>query len=144
MPRLICPVISLCRCLVLAGLLCTIQYCLVAQELAGADWPVFLGPAGDNTSTETGLLNKWSTNGPPILWEKEIGSGYGAPSVMGERLVLHHRLGEEEVVQCLEAKTGNPLWRYAYPSGFGDPFGYNNGPRCTPILTSNRCYTFGA
>lgn len=25
-----------------------------------------------------------------------------------------------------------------------DPFGYNNGPRATPLLTSNRCFTLGA
>jgi hypothetical protein len=24
------------------------------------------------------------------------------------------------------------------------PFGYNDGPRCTPLLTTDRCYTFGA
>ena len=23
-------------------------------------------------------------------------------------------------------------------------FGYNNGPRCSPLLTADRCYTFGA
>src|SRR5436190_19766963 len=40
--------------------------------------------------------------------------------------------------------TGKPEWHYAYASHFTDPFGYNNGPRCTPLLTSNFCYTFGA
>ncbi|MGH9172792.1 MAG: PQQ-binding-like beta-propeller repeat protein, partial [Vicinamibacterales bacterium] len=24
------------------------------------------------------------------------------------------------------------------------PYGYNNGPRCTPLLTKDRCYTYGA
>src|SRR5262249_11405078 len=50
----------------------------------------------------------------------------------------------EEVVEALEASTGKPVWRYGYPSHFIDPYGYNNGPRCTPLLTSNRCYTLGA
>ena len=108
------------------------------------DWPRFLGPRGDNTSSETNLLDRWSTNGPPILWEKSVGSGYSAPSVRGDLLVLHHRLGDEEIVEAMEAASGNTKWRYAYPSRFVDPFGYNNGPRCTPWLTTNRCYTFGA
>ncbi|HTL58827.1 MAG TPA: PQQ-binding-like beta-propeller repeat protein [Candidatus Limnocylindrales bacterium] len=116
----------------------------IAAETAGEDWPQFLGPRGDNTSTETGLLEKWPANGPPLLWEKEIGSGYSAPSVRDGRLVLHARVGDEEVVEAFEAATGKPQWRYAYPSHFADPFGYNNGPRCTPLLTSDRCYTFGA
>ena len=72
------------------------------------DWPNFLGPRGDNTSTETNLLDRWSTNGPPILWEKPIGTGYSAPSVRGDLLVLHHRLGAEEIVEALtEAKAAN-------------------------------------
>lgn len=108
------------------------------------DWPRFLGPRGDNTSIETGLFDKFSTNGVPIVWEKKIGTGYSAPSVRDGRLVLFHRLGGEEVVECFEATSGKAIWRYAYPSSYIDPYGYNNGPRCTPLLTSNRCYTFGA
>jgi len=108
------------------------------------DWPQFRGPHGNGISDETGLLDRWPTNGPPIVWEKKIGTGYGAPSVLAERLILHHRVGDEEIVQCLDAATGKPLWHYDYPSRYIDPYGYNNGPRCTPLLTSNLCYTFGA
>jgi len=108
------------------------------------DWPQFLGPHRNGTSDETGLLDRWPTSGVPIVWEKKIGTGYSAPSVLGERLVLHHRLADEELVECFEAGTGKPLWRYGYRSQFVDPYGYNNGPRCTPLLTAERCYTFGA
>jgi outer membrane protein assembly factor BamB len=108
------------------------------------DWPRFLGPRGDNTSLETGLLDRWSTNGPPVLWEAAVGTGYSAPSVIGNQVVLHHRQKDEEIVQSLDAASGKPGWRYAYPSGYMDPYGYNNGPRCTPLITSNRCFTFGA
>ncbi len=108
------------------------------------DWPRFLGPAGNNTSGETGLLDRFPTNGVPIVWEKKIGTGYGAPSVQGARLILHHRVGGEEVVESFNATTGKPEWRHGYPSSYTDPYGYNNGPRCSPVLTSNRCYAFGA
>ncbi len=108
------------------------------------EWPQFLGPHRNGTSDETGLLDRWPANGLPVVWEKKIGTGYSAPSVRGDRLVLHHRVGEEEIVECLDAGTGKPLWRYGYPSQFTDPYGYNNGPRCTPLLTAERCYTFGA
>jgi outer membrane protein assembly factor BamB len=115
-----------------------------ADSRANEDWPQFLGPRANGTSLETGLLDRWPTNGPPLLWEKQIGTGYSAPSVRGHRLVLHHRIGNEEIVEGLEAATGKPLWRYGYPSRYEDPYGYNNGPRCTPLLTVERCYTFGA
>lgn len=108
------------------------------------DWPQFLGLRQNGVSGETGLLDQWSTNGPPLIWEKRIGTGYTAPSVRGKLLVLHHRLADEEVVEGMDAANAKAIWRYAYPSQFIDPYGYNNGPRCTPLLTSNRCYTFGA
>ena len=108
------------------------------------DWPRFLGPRGDNTSAETGLLEKFPTNGVPIVWEKKIGTGYSAPSVRGGQVVLHHRVGGEEIIESFDAASGAAGWRHAYPSRYTDPYGYNNGPRCTPLLTSNRCYTLGA
>jgi len=125
---------------------------LLAAGCAGAvfaaetneDWPQFLGPRADNTSRETGLLERWSTNGPPLVWEMKVGSGYSAPSVRGGLLVLHHRVGDEEIVEAMDAATGKQKWIHKDASHFVDPFGYNNGPRCTPLLTSNRCYTFGA
>ncbi len=116
----------------------------IGADGAGEDWPQFLGPRGNNVSAETGLLDQWPTNGPPVTWEKNIGSGYSAPSIRGELLVLHHRVANEEVVEAFIAASGKPLWRHAYPSRFVDPFGYNNGPRCTPLLAGSRCYTFGA
>jgi outer membrane protein assembly factor BamB len=110
----------------------------------GDDWPVFLGPTGFGISKETGLLDKWPAAGPPMIWEKKVGSGYSAPSILGNRLVLHQRIGKEEVVECMRADTGKSLWEYKYPSSFTDPYGYSNGPRCSPLLAGDRCYTFGA
>jgi len=110
----------------------------------GEDWPQFLGLREDGVSTEVGLLETWPAGGPPLIWEKKVGTGYSAPSVRGNRLVLHHRIKNEDIVECLRADNGESLWTFRYPSDFTDPFGYNNGPRCTPLLTEDRCYTFGA
>ncbi len=112
------------------------QACLPA--LHSEDWPRFLGPRGDGTSGETNLISAFPPEGPRLLWQRPVGTGYGAPSVVGTRLVLHHREGDQEVVECLHAATGASLWRYAYPSRFVDPYGYNNGPRSTPHLSLNR------
>jgi outer membrane protein assembly factor BamB len=111
---------------------------------SGEDWPCFLGPRHDSTSSESGILEPWPETGLPLVWEKEVGTGYSAPSVMGGRLVVHHRRARDEVVECLNAVTGEQLWSHAYRSTFVDPYGYNNGPRCSPLLTETRCYTFGA
>jgi outer membrane protein assembly factor BamB len=118
---------------------------VISLDAQGAgDWARFLGPHGNGISDETGLLDKWPSNGPPILWDKSIGTGYGAPAVLGNRLVFHHRIGGDEIVECAEADTGKTLWQYKYSSQFIDPYGYNNGPRSSPVLSSNFCYAFGA
>jgi outer membrane protein assembly factor BamB len=117
---------------------------IISTHTFSADWPQFLGPKADGTSSENNLLDSFPDAGPPLLWEKDVGTGYSAPSVRDGKLVLHHRVKEEEIVEAFSPVTGSSIWRYAYPSTFVDPFGYNNGPRCTPLLTSNRCYTFGA
>lgn len=131
---------------VLTGLFCLLR-CVAPggdSTAQASDWPWFLGPTHDGVSNETGLLKTWPEGGPPLVWQRDVGTGYSAPSVRGEKLVLHHRVGEEEVIECFHALTGESLWNYRYDSRFRDPYGYNNGPRCSPILTDDRCYTFGA
>jgi outer membrane protein assembly factor BamB len=116
----------------------------LSAEMPGEDWPQFLGPRANGISSETGLLESWPTKGPRLGWSRKIGTGYSAPSIRGQLLVLHHRIEDQEIVEAIEDATGKPVWRHGYPSKFIDPYGYNNGPRCTPLLTSNHCYTFGA
>src|SRR5687767_8071225 len=111
---------------------------------SAADWPEFMGPTRDHVSSETGLLDTLPADGPRLLFDKPVGKGYSAPSVRGKTLVVHHRVGREEIVEACDARTGLTLWKHAYNSNFRDPFGYNNGPRCSPLLTEDRSYTFGA
>ena len=115
-----------------------------ALASTAADWPEFLGPNRDGTSPETGLVDRFPASGVPVVWQKDIGTGYGAPSVRDGRLVLHHRIGGEEIVEAMDSATGTAKWIYQYPTRYQDPFGYNNGPRCSPLLTAERCYTYGA
>ncbi len=121
-------------------------FCLLLTLSGGRadDWPRFLGPKGNGVSGETGLLNRFPTNGPVQVWQKTVGTGYSAPSVRDGKLVVFHRQGNEEVVECLDAASGRSRWRHAYASRYQDPYGYNNGPRSSPLLTSNRCITLGA
>lgn len=115
-----------------------------SHPVAAEDWHRFLGPRGDATSAETGLIDRIPKDGPKRVFTRRIGTGYAAPSIRDGMLVLHHRVGDFEHVDALERDTAKPIWRHRYPTRYVDPFGYNNGPRCTPILTADRCYTYGA
>src|SRR5262245_29829989 len=103
-------------CLHFVFSLCSLCLCGELLSLLAADWPQFLGTERNGISRETGLLTSWSEKGRPVLWEKSIGEGYSGPVVVGNKLVLFHRLGNEEVVECLEADTGKKLWKYSYPT----------------------------
>lgn len=137
-----CSPLIFCRfCLVL---LCVVFVRLSSETVLAEDWPWFLGPRHDGTSTETDVLLKWPAAGPDIVWKQSVGTGYSAPSILGDRLVVHHRLQDEEIVSCRSVADGKQIWEHRYPSQFSDPYGYNNGPRCSPILHDGRCYTLGA
>lgn len=115
-----------------------------AEPRKGDDWPIFLGPHGTGVSDETGLVDSWPEGGPKVLWDKRIGTGYSSPSIRGEKLVVHHRLRDLDVIECVRADDGTPIWKHEYDTDFSDPYGYNNGPRCSPLLTETLCYTYGA
>ncbi|MBM4076538.1 MAG: PQQ-like beta-propeller repeat protein, partial [Planctomycetes bacterium] len=110
----------------------------------GNDWPIFLGPHGTGISDETGLLDEFPESGPKLVWELRIGKGYSSPSLRGNQLVIHHRKKDVDVVECLNAEDASSIWKYEYETDFRDPYGYSNGPRCSPLLTEDRCYTYGA
>jgi len=109
-----------------------------------ADWPRLLGPALDGTSAETNLIERIPADGPPMVWDREVGTGYAAPSVAGGRLFLFHRVGAEELLEAWDAVTAKPLWKHSQPTRYRDPFGYNDGPRCAPLVAGGRVFTFGA
>src|SRR6266516_7789136 len=52
-----------------------------AAPLRADDWPQWLGPQRDGVWRETGLVKKFSPDGPPIRWRAKIGAGYAGPAV---------------------------------------------------------------
>jgi len=105
------------------------------------DWASFLGPSHNAVSTETRLSRVLP---PPLVWEFAKGTGYASPAVAGNRLVFVHRLANDEVVECLHPETGARHWQFRYATAFEDRYGYNNGPRSSPVIDGERAYTLGA
>jgi outer membrane protein assembly factor BamB len=112
----------------------------LTKDAVTHDWPGFLGPAHAPVSTETRLLDDLDRLKP--VWEVEKGTGYSAPAVLGDRLILFHRLGDEEIVECLHRESGQRFWRFAYPSGYTDRYGYSGGPRCAPVIDKDSSLVF--
>src|ERR1041385_2842517 len=109
-----------------------------------SDWKSFLGPSHGGSSPEPKLLYQWPKAGPTLLWEMRKGTGYSSPAIADDRLVYFHREGNQEKVECLHPETGAKYWDFSYPTQFEDRYGYNNGPRASPVIDGDRVYTYGA
>lgn len=108
------------------------------------NWPRLFGPTGDSIVPSQPLDLKRIETKLPMLWQLEIGESYTSPSIVGNRLILFHRLDDQETVDCLDTETRKRLWRFQYPTQYVDRYGYNNGPRSTPIIVDDVVYTLGA
>ena len=127
---------------------------------AGADdWPQWMGPQRDGVWRETGIVEKFPDQGPPVRWRVKIGGGYAGPAVVGGRVYVtdkqlpkgsqdpdnpfaRGRTAATERVLCLDDKDGTILWKHEYDCPY--TVSYPAGPRTTPVVAGGRVYTLGA
>jgi outer membrane protein assembly factor BamB len=117
---------------------------LTGIQTAAHDWPQFLGPNRNGIYSGPPLAAAWPSGGPRKVWQKQVGQGFAGPVVAGNRLILFHRVGNEERVEALDARSGEAEWRHAYATAYRDDFGFDEGPRAVPVVAGGRVYTFGA
>ena len=127
-------------CVWAAGSVCFTS--LVAAP--ASDWPQLLGPQRDGVYAGSLPAKTWPKEGPPVVWQREVGQGFAGPAVSGNRLILFHRLQDRAVVECLNATTGEEIWKADYPTDYRDDFGFDDGPRAVPTIAAGRVFTYGA
>lgn len=117
-----------------------------AATLHAKDWPQWRGPNRDGVSKETGLLKEWPASGPALLWQqKDIGSGYSTPAIVGDRIyVISNKGTENEFVQALDTKDGKQVWSTTIGK-----VGPNQGPqypgsRTTPTVDGELLIALGS
>lgn len=113
------------------------------ERSIGEDWPSFLGPRGDGSSSETGLTPSVWTPIPQLRWMLPLGVSYGAPTIANGRLYQFDRYDDAERLTCYEAESGRELWYWEQEVRYDDRYGYNNGPRCSPIIDQGRVFLYG-
>lgn len=109
----------------------------------GGDWPRMLGAGYDSRSSETGILKKWPKSGLRIVWTADTGMGYGNGVAADGRWFQFDRFGNVERLSCIHAETGKLLWKWDSPVDYRDDYGYNNGPRCSPVVDGDRVFVYG-
>ncbi len=73
-----------------------------------------------------------------------MGSGYAGIAIAEGRAFLFHRQGAKEVVEALDAATGDTLWSDAHPTSFRPQVGGGDGPLCVPVVAGGTVITYGA
>jgi outer membrane protein assembly factor BamB len=122
------------------------------------DWPQWLGPNRDSIWRETGIVREFPTNGPAVLWRRNIGAGFSGPAVANGRVYVMDRIlakdasnpsdpfergiikGNERIL-CLDEKTGSIAWTREYDCPYS--VSYAAGPRATPTVNGGKVYTLG-
>jgi len=140
------------------AILCCASFVLGSAVLA-EDWPQWLGPKRDGVWRESGILQRFPTNGPPIVWRAQVGTGYAGPSVANGRVYVADRQlapgasnpdnpfdrglvrGLERVL-CLNQVDGKLIWKHEYECPY--TISYPAGPRVTPMVSGDKLYTLGA
>lgn len=113
-------------------------YSALAEE-SHQGWPHIRGPHYDGRSAETGLADQWPTEGPPVLWTKELGQGYSGFVIADDRAYTQYQTLTGQFVLCLDAETGQTIWRYRYDWPF-QPTGMYPGPRSTPTIADDHVF----
>ena len=123
------------------------------------DWPQWLGPNRDSVWRETGIVEKFPDEGPPVRWRATIGAGYSGPTVARGHVYLTDRrlaqdaknpgdpfqrssIGGFEEVLCFDEPTGKLLWKHEYDCPYS--VSYPAGPRVAPLVHEGKVYTLGA
>lgn len=109
------------------------------------DFPRFLGPRGIPTLDDLSpaLARDWTTTAPRQLWKQPIGGGWSAFSAVNGYAVTLEQRGEEELVTCYEAKSGQLVWSHSATTRHETVLG-GVGPRSTPVIHQGKVYALGA
>jgi len=114
----------------------------VAAPTLAADWPQWRGPARDGRAA----LARGFPEALTPAWKVAVGEGHASPVVVGDRVYVFAREGEEEVLHSLDLATGRRLWRQASPAPYtmnSAATAHGKGPKSTPTVANGRVFTFG-
>jgi outer membrane protein assembly factor BamB len=116
---------------------------LATAPALASDWPGWRGTNRNAVSTETGLLQEWDPEGPPLEWKASgIGAGFSSVAVVGDRI---YTMGDKDGAQrvfALSRDGGRILWQ-AKLGPTHDDNRRGGGPRGTPVLDDGRVYALG-
>ncbi|MDV6028547.1 MAG: PQQ-binding-like beta-propeller repeat protein [Phycisphaera sp. RhM] len=121
----------------------SVVYQGVQTDDPSAYWPGWLGINRDGWVADFKPPSRWPSD-LKRRWCVTVGTGYGTPLVVDDAIYQHARQGEEEVVWCLDRKTGETRWRQSHPVPFkmgGGGESHGKGPKSNAYYADGRLFT---
>lgn len=112
-------------------------------ELQPGDWPGFRGANRDGRLAGVMIATDWTRSPPKELWRRRVGPAWSSLAVIGPRLYTQEQRGDDELVICYDADTGDEIWSHAEKTRFTEVVA-GPGPRGTPTFHAGKIYAQGA
>jgi len=110
---------------------------------AGPGWPGFRGPARDSVIPGVRIETDWAQSPPAEVWRRSVGPGWSSFAVGAGLMYTQEQRGQDEIVACYEAATGELIWTHRDATRFFESIG-GPGPRATPTLSGDLVFALGA
>jgi hypothetical protein len=117
----------------------------VHAQRGSTDWTQWRGPTRDGVVTTFSAPATW----PDALvekWKVEVGTGYASPIVVGNRVYVFSRRGDNEGMSAHDVATGREVWRVGYAAPFtmhSAATRHNQGPKSTPVYVDGKLLSIG-
>jgi outer membrane protein assembly factor BamB len=112
--------------------------CVFAQ-----DWPQWRGANRDGKVAGFKAPGQWPKE-LKLRWKTTVGSADATPALVGDKLYVFTRQGDEEVATCLDAASGKEQWTEKYAAqAVTRPADSHPGPRSSPAVANGKVVTLG-
>jgi len=116
---------------------------VAAGSVLAQDWPQWRGPNRDGKVHGFTAPQKWP-KGLTQKWRTTVGAGDATPALVGDKLYVFARQGDNEVTLCLNAGSGEQLWRDEYAAqAVTGAASRHPGPRSSPAVAKGKVVTLG-
>ena len=92
--------------------------CVLVAPKAEAQWTQFGGSGQAFKSESTGLATTWPSDGPPVIWRRELGDGFSTILADEGRLYTLYRAGLGPT--CRLGHVATPLVPQRFPYWIAD------------------------
>jgi outer membrane protein assembly factor BamB len=116
----------------------------MTSNVFSQDWPQWRGANRDGKVTGFDVPKSWPAELTP-QWKVTVGIGDASPVIADGKLYSFARLDSNEVITCLDVKTGQKLWVNLFPALAitGPASSQHSGPRSTPVVGEGKIVTLG-